>query len=233
MLAAGADGCRARWICVSRKVGSREIASACFETARALFAQRPAPDVIGIDIPIGLTDCGPRDCDREARRVLGRLRASTVFPAPIRAVLASRSWEEACVVRSGVEGKRMSRQAWGIVGKVREVDEQLRARARLRRRVREVHPEVSFREWNGAPMRLRKTSRRGREERRRLVDEHFGPWAYEEVRARFRVKDVGHDDILDAFAALWSTERILRCVSRSLPERPPTDRCGLRMEIVY
>jgi len=47
-----------------------------------------------------------------------------------------------------------------------------------------------------------------------------------------RVKDVGDDDILDAFAALWSAERIPRGVSQSLPERPPTDRFGLRMEIV-
>jgi predicted RNase H-like nuclease len=233
MLAAGVDGCRAGWICVSREVGSREIVSGCFESARALFAQRPAPDVIGIDIPIGLTDCGPRDCDREARRLLGRPRASSVFPAPIRAVLAARSWEEACTIRSRVEGKRMSKQAWAIVGRIREVDEELRARARLRTRVREVHPEVSFREWSGAPMRLRKTSHGGLEERRRLVDEHFGPAAFDDVRARFRVKNVGHDDILDAFAALWSAQRILRRASRSLPERPPLDPCALRMEIVY
>jgi predicted RNase H-like nuclease len=189
--------------------------------------------VIGIDIPIGLTDCGPRDCDREARRVLGRPRASSVFPAPIRAVLAARSWEEACAIRRRVEGKRMSKQAWGIVGKVREVDGELRARARLRQRVREVHPEVSFQAWNGAPMRSKKRSRRGYEERRRLVDQYFGPAAYQAVRDQFRVKDVGHDDIFDAFAALWSAERILRRVSRSLPERPPIDRFGLRMEIVY
>ena len=233
MLAAGVDGCRAGWICVSRELGSREVASGCFESARALFAQRPAPDVIGIDIPIGLTDCGPRDCDREARRVLGWPRASSVFPAPIRAVLAARSWEEACAIRSRVEDKRMSKQAWAIVGKVREVDEELRARARLRERVREVHPEVSFREWNGAPMRLRKTSRRGREEHRPQVDARFGPAAFEVVPAQFRVKDVGHDDILDAFAALWPAERILRRVNRSLPESPPIDPCGLRMEIVY
>jgi predicted RNase H-like nuclease len=218
---------------VTRELGSQEIAGACFESANALFSQRPAPDLIAIDVPIGLTDSGPRACDREARRLLGRPRASSVFPAPIRAVLGARSWEEACAIRNRAEGKRMSKQAWGIVGKVGEVDKELRAHPRLRKRAREVHPEVSFQAWNGAAMQFRKTSRRGRNERGRLVDRYFGPAAYEVVRDQFRVKDVGHDDILDAFAALWSAERILRGVSRTLPERPPIDRCGLRMEIVY
>lgn len=231
-LAAGADGCRAGWICVSRELGSREIASACFESARELFSQRQSPDLIAIDVPIGLTESGPKVCDFEARRFLGRPRASSVLPAPIRAVLADRSWEEACATRSGVEGKRISKQAWGIVPKVREVDVELRARARLRERVREVHPEVSFKEWNGAAMRFRKKSPRGRKERRQLVDRYFGPAAHEVVRDQFLVKDVTHDDILDAFAALWSAERVLRGVSRCLPECPPIDRCGLRMEIV-
>jgi predicted RNase H-like nuclease len=65
------------------------------------------------------------------------------------------------------------------------------------------------------------------------VDRHFGPAAYDAVRDRFPAKDVAHDDILDAFATLWSAERILRGESRSLPESPPTDEFGLRMEIVY
>ena len=233
ILAAGVDGCRAGWICVAREIGSQEIASACFESARALFSQRPAPALIAIDIPIGLTNSGPRVCDLAVRQLLGRPRASSVFPAPIRAVLTARSWEEACAIRNRAEGKRMSKQAWGIVGKVGEVDKELRAHPRLRKRAREAHPEVSFQAWNGAAMRFRKTSRRGRNERRRLVDQYFGPAAYEVVRDQFRVKDVSHDDILDAFATLWSAERILRGVSRTLPERPPIDRCGLRMEIVY
>jgi predicted RNase H-like nuclease len=218
---------------VARELGSRDVASTCFESARALFSQRPFPDLIAIDIPIGLTDCGARDCDRAARQLLGRPRSSSVFPAPIRAVLAARSWEEACDIRSRVEGKRMSKQAWGIVGKVGEIDEELRAHPRLRKRVREVHPEVSFQAWNGAAMRFRKKSRRGRNARRRLVDQHFGPAAYAGVRDRFRVKNVGHDDILDAFAALWSAERILRGAGGTLPKRPPVDPCGLPMEIVY
>jgi predicted RNase H-like nuclease len=239
MLAAGVDGCRAGWVLVTREFGSKEIEGACFESARALFAQKPAPDVIAIDIPIGLTESGSRACDQAARKFLGRPRASSVFPAPIRAVLEARSWEEACEIRSRIENKRMSKQAWAIVGKVREVDEELRARARLRDRVREVHPEVSFKAWNGAAMRFNKKLDGGREERLRRVNEHFGPETFEEVHTQLRSrnqllsKGLARDDIVDAFAALWSAERILRGVSRPLPEFPPSDPFGLRMEIVY
>ena len=72
MLAAGADGCSADWVCVTRELGSREIASACFESARAFFAQKPSPDGIAIDVPIGSTGSGPRACDLAARQPLGQ-----------------------------------------------------------------------------------------------------------------------------------------------------------------
>jgi predicted RNase H-like nuclease len=127
----------------------------------------------------------------------------------------------------------MSKQAWGIVDRIRAVDGELRAHPRLQRRTHEVHPEVAFQAWNGAPIPFGKRSLRGREQRRRLVDRHFGPSAYDAVRARFPARNVAHDDILDAFATLWSAERILRGEGRSLPESPPTDEYGLRMEIVY
>jgi len=118
--------------------------------------------MLGIDIPIGLTDKGARECDKEARQVLGRPRASSVFPAPIRAVLAAESWEEACAIRKRVDGKRMSKQAWAIVSKIRCVDREMAGSPTMQSRIREVHPEVSFWAWTSRPMRYRKTSRAGR-----------------------------------------------------------------------
>ena len=58
-----------------------------FRSAGELFAQIPAPAVFSIDIPIGLTDSGPRQCDIQARRLLGARRGTSVFPAPIRPAL--------------------------------------------------------------------------------------------------------------------------------------------------
>jgi predicted RNase H-like nuclease len=50
-----------------------------------------------------------------------------------------------------------------------------------------------------------------------------------EVRDRYRVKDVGHD----AFAALWTAERIFAGTATVLPDPPPVDAVGLRMEVWY
>jgi len=40
------------------------------------------------------------------------------------------------------------------------------------------------------------------------------------------------DDIVDAFAALWTAERIHRGEAMSIPPIPPLDSHGLRMEMV-
>lgn len=231
MRAAGADGCRAGWICVARGAEGA-IDACCVAHVAELLRLDPRLDVLAIDVPIGLLDEGARECDREARRLLGA-RGSSVFPAPLRPVLAARSWEEACALRSRIEGKRMSRQAWGIAAKVREVDELLRSDPDARSRVREVHPELCFLAWAGRPMRHAKKRAAGRAERRQLVDAHFGPSAFAGVRARFARRDVADDDILDAFAALWTAERSLRGEARVLPETPPRDAFGLPMEMVY
>jgi predicted RNase H-like nuclease len=230
-LAAGVDGCRKGWICVTRRGG--RVDSACYENVDALLGQRPRPAMVGIDMPIGLPERGARDCDRAARRLLGR-RRSSVFPAPIRAVLPADSWADACSRRERVEDKRMSVQAWAIVAKVRDLDRALRRSPDRRIWVREVHPEVSFLAWNGA-LAPSKKSREGREARLRLVAREFGSDAYRGVRARYLVKDVGHDDILDAFAALWTAERVLRGEERQavLERAVARDAHGLSMEIVY
>jgi predicted RNase H-like nuclease len=82
-------------------------------------------------------------------------------------------------------------------------------------------------------MRFSKKSVEGRRCRRALVDAHFGPAAFDDVRRKFLVKCVATDDIVDAFAALWTAERIFRGLVKTLPEGEARDAKGLRMEIVY
>jgi predicted RNase H-like nuclease len=147
-------------------------------------------------------------------------------------VLRATSWEEACRIREGLEGRRISKQAWAIVAKIREVDAALRREPARAAWVHEVHPEVCFARWNGSPMQHGKKSAPGRRERLALVSRHFGRAAFAAVRLRHARRDVSDDDVLDAFAALWSAERIVRGGAERLPAAPPRDARGLRMEIV-
>jgi predicted RNase H-like nuclease len=137
----GADGCRGGWIGISEDMATHDLSWGVSPTLDALAATSMA-SIIALDVPIGLPDRGSRKCDVAARKLLGVGRASSVFPAPIRPLLEATSHVEACSIREAVEGKRISIQTWAIISKILEVDTAMRASSDLRKRVREVHPEV-------------------------------------------------------------------------------------------
>jgi predicted RNase H-like nuclease len=95
-------------------------------------------------------------------------------------------------------------------------------------RIREVHPEVSFRAMNGArPLNHRKKSAGGIVERMRLLDAHgivFDDLGSAAVAPM--------DDVLDAAASAWSAHRIGTGTARSLPD-PPEERDGQTVAIWY
>jgi predicted RNase H-like nuclease len=118
------------------------------------------------------------------------------------------------------------------VPKIREVDALLRADPSLQAWVREVHPEVSFTAWRGGePMHHPKSTAAGLAERRVLIESTYGPIG--PFMAALSRKNVHVDDLLDAFAALWTAERIARGKAGTLPDAPAKDGVGLRMEIVF
>jgi predicted RNase H-like nuclease len=125
-------------------------------------------------------------------------------------------------------------QTWAIIPKIREIDQVLRADPTAQGRFCEVHPEICFWAWNDRlALAHKKKSCDGRMERRALIDAHFGPLAVGQVRERFRAREVAFDDICDAFAALWTAERIAAGTAVVIPEQPATDSVGLQMGIWY
>jgi predicted RNase H-like nuclease len=232
----GADGCKKGWIAITRDLDTGSVNCRVYCTARELLYSQPTPQIIALDIPIGLPEQGPRACDLEARKRLGWPRACSVFPAPIRRTLTATSYEDACQIRYKVENKKMSRQAYGILRKIREVDEVLRQNSELRMRVHEVHPEISFYFLAGQrPLKYSKKIEAGREERRKLLEPVFGQWlqtALKEHKEQPKELPCAEDDLLDAFIALWTSERIFNGKSQTIPAVPPQDACGLRMEMV-
>jgi predicted RNase H-like nuclease len=225
----GVDGCAGGWVAASRDAGDA-ISVRRIDTLEELF-ETMRPEVVAVDVPIGLPERGARACDVEARRLLGD-RKSSVFPAPIRPTLNAGSRAAASRLRQQVEEKRVSAQAWAIVPKIVEVDRFLCADPARAAVVREVHPEVSFYFLNGArPMRLPKKKADGRAERVSALR----PWcddAIDKALAERGTLRCRADDIVDAFVALWTAERIARGAAVSIPADPPVDAYGLRMEMM-
>ena len=222
----GVDGCPAGWLAATFEKRVELVSFQVHESAAELLGVRAA--VTTIDIPIGLPDSEARRCDLEARRLLGP-RASSVFPAPVRATLAHAEYSSACDASAAACGKRLSKQAFAILPKIAEVDAALRADPEQAARVFEVHPEVCFAVWNGRqPMRYPKASGFGFAERLALVEATF-PGAAERARGQFARTEVSDDDILDALAALWTARRIERNVAIRVPESEVRDRAGLPM----
>ena len=229
---AGTDGCRAGWLCLIEDLETRRVGSKIFPTFAEL-AEALAVNVIAIDIPIGLTDSGPRACDQEARKLLGPKRGASVFPAPIRALLKAGDYATTNALSRRLHQKGVSAQAHAIYRKVAEIDDAMRARPELRDRVIEVHPEVTFAHWNGSAIVESKKTKEGRAIRRALIDRHFGDDVFESVRNRYKRSEAKDDDILDAFAALRTAERIVAREAVTIPSPLQRDSAGLPMRIVY
>ena len=234
MWVAGADACKAGWVCAAQETVSGTLRFAVVMEVRDLIELLPQPVILCIDIPIGLPDRGARECDRLARSVLGWPRRNSVFPAPVRPALIAAGREEASRITQLVDGRRVSAQGWALYEKIREVDALLGSIPEAQQRIREVHPEVSFWAWNHEQaIQEGKKTRAGREIRLRLVEGWLGNGVLTRARAGRAKHDVGDDDILDAIAALWTAARLAMGAARTLPESPVTDATGLRMEIVY
>ena len=154
-----------------------------------------------------------------------------MFTAPIRPTLKARTYEEASGIRRKLEGKGVTRQAFGITPKIVEVDSFLIGNPDFQAAVQEVHPEVSFYYLNHRrPMSCGKKKSKGRHERVAALS----TWrAADEITAmldRRRELKCESDDILDALVALWSAERISKGIATSISE-PAVDRHGLRIQI--
>ncbi len=236
----GVDGCRSGWFAVSLgRSGAWE--THVYPDFAELWAAHRTASMILVDIPIGLRDDGPgeRSCDREARRLLGHPRGSSVFPAPCRAALSASSHAEASRINRERSGRGLSIQSWGIAPKIRQVDRLMLAstadRGAIRRIVREVHPEVLFRALNGArPLRHGKKHREGARERLDILRRTYPRTdaIVDDALQRWLRREVARDDILDALAAALTAQGDPAGLA-TLPVTPPVDAAGLRMEIVY
>jgi predicted RNase H-like nuclease len=229
MIVAGVDGCTGGWVCVARN--GFDVTAFIEPSMSAVIARLGGRAIVAVDVPIGLTEQGARTCDLEARKILGQPRGTSVFPAPVRAALRGRTHVEASDLHEHADGRRMTRQAFGILAKIREVDSLLVRNPRLQQTIREIHPELSFTFWNaGQPMRHRKSRLSGRSEREVLIEKQW-PGTRRKLVGQLRGQPYKPDDLNDALAALWTAERIQSRTAERIPNGSFCDRFGLKMEM--
>ena len=233
MAAIGVDGCKAGWFYF--RFAESALTFGVVESFADLMKDVVADDCILVDIPIGLLERGRREraCDVAARAALSPKRGASVFSAPARQALRARSYEEALAKNKRALGRGLSRQTWGIVPKVREVDELLAKSETARHVVRETHPEICFWGLLGGPMEHTKKTRDGFLERLNIL-KLIEPAAEQMIAAAFLTHggyEAARDDIVDAFVAALCARSASELMT--LPQEPELDRRGLRMEIAY
>ncbi len=233
---AGVDGCKGGWFVVLWDAESGSMNGRVAPDFAGVLEFADSASAIGVDMPIGLLDHalpGGRLCDVYARTLLHPTRMSCVFSPPVRGTLEAGSYAEALAVNRNSSGHicGFSKQCFGILPKIREIDQLLSPR--LQETVREVHPEISFRTMNqGVTLALPKRTPGGRAARLELlVRNGFAPLIAQLFATR--VEDAEPDDILDACAACWTARRIAEGAAIRIPPEPHTDARGLRMEMWY
>lgn len=200
MLTLGVDVARRGWVAIALRDGRFED-SAWEERFQTLLERFAEAVVVGVDVPIGLPGLGERRrADLEARAVVGP-RRSSVFFTPPRAALETATYAEARAIAPAT-----SAQAWALKTAILEID------GTSDRRVREVHPEVSFAVLAGGPLAASKRTWNGQHRRHELLTD-----------ARIRIPEhldaglVPADDVLDAAVVAWTATRIARGEHVTLP----------------
>lgn len=221
---AGVDGCRGGWVVVTAPITGGPSTVERVEVLDSLIERVRAGAVAaaGIDMPIGLPSHTRRASDAALRVHLGA-RRSSVFPTPPRAVLDAVDYRDALARARDATGVGMSKQAWNLVGKIRELDALMTPE--LQPRVSEAHPESSFAELAGNPLATHKRTRRGREERTRWLLPSFA-----DVTEHLDRHVAIAADVLDAFAAAWTARRIADGTARWFGD-DERDARGLRMTV--
>ncbi|NIJ94306.1 putative RNase H-like nuclease [Xanthomonas campestris] len=235
MQCVGIDGAGSGWLAVWEAGDGLQFAG--YPSVAALASALGGVAVLGVDIPIGLSEHAPRVADAQARRFVGGRRACSIFAAPLRGMLHARTQAEASALHRALDhdGQRgFGVQSFALLSKIRAWDDAVRADPAWAQRVFEVHPEVSFAVLAGGQgLAAGKKSRAGHQQRAALLGQCYGARQVAALLERVPRALAKPDDVLDALVACWSAQRIAAGTAGSLPAVVERDACGLRMGIHY
>lgn len=221
----GVDGCPGGWITVEQSGPDRFVAERITDLGPLIDRLRGGGlGAIAIDMPIGLLDSQPRDCDVAARRVLGP-RRSSVFPAPVRDTLAAVDYADACRRSRRCSGKALSIQAFNLIPKIAEVDRLVEPSDQDR--LVEAHPECAFARLAGRPLDSAKRTADGAAMRAELL-RTWNPALGSLVDGPHGLPPI---DLLDAAVLVVTAGHVIAGTEHRLGSQ--RDRRGLLAQIVY
>ena len=224
MVVGGADGCRSGWVICRRDAdGILDI-----RVTKTLAEACEGLSILAVDMPIGFVDVPRpgRACEGAARKLLPG-KASSVFPTPCRPALACTTHADANATSRKL-GMGLNQQTFHLFPKMREVDELLCTRPRLKRIVYEAHPELAFARMNGdKPVVSKKRKPDGYAERCRLLAKHGFACTVD------RLPGAARDDILDAIAVCRTALLIAQGTATRLGPAKLRDSHGLPMNIWF
>jgi predicted RNase H-like nuclease len=176
-----------------------------------------------IDLPVGLPDRGYRQCDVEARALVG----SRVFLGARWGLWKFKRYEHAnrYYWRKGDTG--ISMQLWCIRHKLRDVNTAMTPGRQVK--LRETHPELVFWRLAGRPLDSKK-SVSGRTQRIKLLRSH-GIRDIDRWLGTRKGTGIGRDDLLDACACALAARDSKNRFPRKI--EPEFDSRGIRIEIWY
>ncbi|WP_164684062.1 DUF429 domain-containing protein [Vibrio maerlii] len=226
----GIDGCKTGWVVWSLE-GDRPFMKLVHNLSN--IESELEQGIAMIDIPIGFSDekNPDRPCDKAARKFLSPKRGSSVFPVPCREAAYAEDYQQACLINLNTVGKKLSKQTWYILPKVREVDALLAKNTKIQ--LRESHPEVVFKALQGEHLAFSKKILDGQQERMEIIARYKPDWiptlkaALESTKKSYAAAD----DLIDALALLLVAINSTQLTS--LPGKHESIAADTSQEIIY
>ena len=232
MRIAGIDGYTGGWIAVIIDDGNFATAQVFSNEDLETLIESNAIEYAIVDIPIGLTsDSEPRNTEAAMRNFLTG-RTSCVFNTPCRQALDTidaQDYWHASDVNHKILGKKLSKQTFNIMAKIRQADRVVQKLGQDK--IREGHPEVSFKILSGGQILGKKSKPDGMQHRTKLLQDAGFDCANLKQHLPNH-KPAKLDDLLDAAGLAWSATRWKNNEHESFPSNPKKDSKNLEM-VVY
>lgn len=201
----GVDGCPAGWF--ASWIDHGELAGAIYPTIEQLHEHHDDAVRILVDMPIGLMDREERLLESEIRQLIGP-RRSSVFPVPCYDAAYAKDYPTANRLNREIIGKGLSKQAWFLCPKIKEINDYLTSNPGSKQIFCESHPELVFSCFNGIPMMAGKRTKEGSAARMKVLSgvlPDVEPFVTHTMNHSTR-RDLTQDDCLDALVLLAAAE---------------------------